>query len=120
MCLVSGSIFIGVIGVGIFCMSARPVSYTHLDVYKRQIYLSLTLFSLFHHNKGWLVKKVLIYRFLPLLYGIRALIAILEAKHIVCSRNKQHSLLSIIRQKPVSYTHLDVYKRQMYYEAYEE
>ena len=61
----------------------RPVSYTHLDVYKRQVQ------SLFPGLKQLLGGK----------------------RHENCRAAGSHAALNL-NQVPVSYTHLDVYKRQ--------
>ena len=71
-----------------------PVSYTHLDVYKRQVYYMRT--------------GVLSYlRFITkseMLLSVRRL----TVNAFQCKRN------SMLWSGPVSYTHLDVYKRQAY------
>ena len=68
-----------------------PVSYTHLDVYKRQILDNLT----FLVNNG----------------GMKAE----DVKPICqefCSWAKEGYSILVVNHTPVSYTHLDVYKRQ--------
>ena len=68
--------------IGVLCILLAPVSYTHLDVYKRQLYTmgDIARCSIGqptdYHNEELLYK----------LFGVNA--------------------------EPVSYTHLDVYKRQ--------
>ena len=78
----------------------RSVSYTHLDVYKRQHRLSVKF------NKLWVVAEIVLF----VLVG-----ATLDIKYAVSA-----GVLSIILilgvlvfRMPVSYTHLDVYKRQI-------
>ena len=61
----------------------KPVSYTHLDVYKRQVEASLRLSDLMYHTK----QK--------------------NGGYFYARQGLPHGDL------PVSYTHLDVYKRQI-------
>ena len=69
-----------------------PVSYTHLDVYKRQASASG-----YHHINNLCIQSILVY--------LRLHIRIYRLFNIICT-------LSVKTMKPVSYTHLDVYKRQ--------
>ena len=72
----------------------RPVSYTHLDVYKRQLYdLSERL-----RLRGWQVPAFT-------LGGEATDIVVMR---IMCRRGFEMDFA-----EPVSYTHLDVYKRQI-------
>ena len=64
-----------------------PVSYTHLDVYKRQIHITTTASSFFPHKVKNLMMRP-------------------------SWRLKRHSSNHFLPCLPVSYTHLDVYKRQ--------
>ena len=66
------------------------VSYTHLDVYKRQAYTVATYVS-----TGWYPDK-------------RGLVSGL----CMAFTGGSSAFLAPICSKPVSYTHLDVYKRQ--------
>ena len=65
-------------------VSRQAVSYTHLDVYKRQAYIPVAL-VLFHEKNGF--------------------------RRVVQLRTDMPSCV-FIAFVPVSYTHLDVYKRQ--------
>ena len=73
----------------------EPVSYTHLDVYKRQIYTSV-LHSLSDQELGLSNQP-----------GLRV---------YSCSQGLERENLDEVARfssyRPVSYTHLDVYKRQ--------
>ena len=103
--------------------TAWPVSYTHLDVYKGQVYADAEDPGFWHRLK---------------LEGLRAVILAMpdpEAKHIATQQLRRHGfqgLIGAISHHPeeeaalraagadmtflafnaVSYTHLDVYKRQ--------
>ena len=67
--------------------SCKPVSYTHLDVYKRQVLLT--------HNAA------------------RSAVDRINGFTDTIKKNKNYKILaSADTQGPVSYTHLDVYKRQ--------
>ena len=68
--------------------SVYPVSYTHLDVYKRQ------LLDFFHVKQD----------------EVLSLKYIFEQLHLTT-----HPLKMLCMDIPVSYTHLDVYKRQELY-----
>ena len=73
-----------------------PVSYTHLDVYKRQAQQHSCTFSAEKYNYAEIV----------------------AASINVHSANKQQPMLIAAHARsedmiPVSYTHLDVYKRQI-------
>ena len=73
-------------------MKHIPVSYTHLDVYKRQVW---------NLKKPVLVVKNLIYDVIIGTDTIKKINAIIDFKNnkLICTA--------------VSYTHLDVYKRQL-------
>ena len=70
---------------------SKPVSYTHLDVYKRQLPSLLLPYFLMDKIAEWTAYDII------------------ETKKIRLER-----MLWII---PVSYTHLDVYKRQIHHSA---
>ena len=71
----------------------RPVSYTHLDVYKRQLYLLVT------YPAPLIGRR----EYIPVVLFFCATVL---ATYVVIYQ-------AIVRMvKPVSYTHLDVYKRQ--------
>ena len=74
--------------------AVHPVSYTHLDVYKRQVLLSLS-------QAQGLVPPALMN---PILASM--VLSMLATPFIIMFSNR-------IVMKPVSYTHLDVYKRQI-------
>ena len=95
---------IDVLPVGNVRMAARPVSYTHLDVYKRQ---------------GLDPTRILVMSQVLLSFGIAlALVPLLiftsDSKLmgdlVNSKRVKQTGWVIVV---PVSYTHLDVYKRQV-------
>ena len=71
------------------CMS--PVSYTHLDVYKRQGFVSRYPVSLIPETS-------------PRSKGVKAMNLVLDEIVSACISHGDAS-------QPVSYTHLDVYKR---------
>ena len=79
--------------------SLGPVSYTHLDVYKRQTLYDLTIEPIrVMHGKQ------------PILgYRIGSFGFLTDLKSIV-----PEELEKLRGVEPVSYTHLDVYKRQVY------
>ena len=71
-----------------------PVSYTHLDVYKRQAYYipmllipTLALYTLFFLDRG---QSAPLYKYRYVIF-----------------------VFPVVLFEPVSYTHLDVYKRQV-------
>ena len=74
----------------------QPVSYTHLDVYKRQVYKQAIAFPFLkeetHHISKYCYDNLGTF-----------------SKRLEC-----RSVCSSTVSRPVSYTHLDVYKRQMY------
>ena len=70
------------------CLCVAPVSYTHLDVYKRQVTIMLTSETRVPTTENQIVVLLLIPAFLALV------------------------LLGVTYTTSVSYTHLDVYKRQ--------
>ena len=71
-------------------MCSRPVSYTHLDVYKRQVEITV------------IVKSVLGVRDTRMVTRTGTVPTLPETVKVVYSDGTE----------PVSYTHLDVYKRQ--------
>ena len=107
------------------CDSLYPVSYTHLDVYKRQL-LDLQVFRLLFREydavPGQAALVELLHeriRIVPVSYthltfkdpqpSFNSPIAKLVQDYPI----KSCSVVAHIRQaNPVSYTHLDVYKRQ--------
>ena len=68
--------------------NTKPVSYTHLDVYKRQ--------CVFRQAKRWMIPTV----------------CVLRPGSFTSSRRRRWRACSPTTLRPVSYTHLDVYKRQ--------
>ena len=82
-----------------FCTPVAPVSYTHLDVYKRQTHGSVFRVFFKHSLKVWHIFVNQIFQ-----RNNNSLFCITKQIIIV------HSCI-----KPVSYTHLDVYKRQLLY-----
>ena len=70
-----------------------PVSYTHLDVYKRQGMDKLLEAKM---PEGWVIVQAL---------------ATVDATTYDLYMNNMRAMM----QEPVSYTHLDVYKRQAVY-----
>ena len=88
-----------------------PVSYTHLDVYKRQVknLLEIFLIELVRRHKfepvDYLPKTKLTKMNMNTMYEdlARAVLAYFE----------EHLCETIRTEDPVSYTHLDVYKRQV-------
>ena len=75
--------------------SCKAVSYTHLDVYKRQHFIST-------------VRYVIAYKYLEYLPTFEYLFFVhkFNVKFII--------LIHTNKATSVSYTHLDVYKRQVY------
>ena len=90
----------------------EPVSYTHLDVYKRQIYLLFKFYLAFYRkyvkikNKNIQPKRIIIRCCLKKVKKMAAVDILSDAR-----RKKDE------RSKAVSYTHLDVYKRQTKYNS---
>ena len=83
-----------------------PVSYTHLDVYKRQKFFSVDRL-LFTRQRKHCFGKVLICKHSIQVFG----------KHIFGKVGLYHARVERIC-KPVSYTHLDVYKRQEFHSLF--
>ena len=79
----------------------NPVSYTHLDVYKRQEYVPVEDYHLWSR----LIVKTQFYIIQESLVDYR----------IHDSNISQTKIDNVKRSNPVSYTHLDVYKRQIEY-----
>ena len=102
-------------------MSYRTVSYTHLDVYKRQAFVSSVYF-----DKGgfdlMLGSEVLINQYNAcLLYTSRSERGIYSINLYNSLEDIEEDIYGVCvfkhqqwRSKAVSYTHLDVYKRQIY------
>ena len=87
----------------------RPVSYTHLDVYKRQIQEIATEAKAHGFKKALVCSDPDVIKF-----GVTAKVTDIRDKN-----GLEYELYSEIKPnptidnvKPVSYTHLDVYKRQ--------
>ena len=78
-----------------------PVSYTHLDVYKRQLVCRLLEVSRSGYYE-WLGRK-------PSLRRQKDQ----ELKRRLLSLHQRYPALGLDSLYPVSYTHLDVYKRQV-------
>ena len=76
-----------------FMLSFLPVSYTHLDVYKRQFHFLFHGFMAFYH-----LVYILFPEFAVTPGGFRRVLKVFGRAPALA---------------PVSYTHLDVYKRQM-------
>ena len=74
-----------------------PVSYTHLDVYKRQEYCGAVIKNEFY---DWQTESFEIYESIST--NLKSFLQLLVSGYIL--------FLCVF---PVSYTHLDVYKRQM-------
>ena len=106
------------------------VSYTHLDVYKRQVLLSTIFFRIFG-IENWKI-MALIWAIVPIVNGITftkvPIATLIEEGETgmtireLC-RNKTFWILMLMMLcagaseqgvSPVSYTHLDVYKRQLH------
>ena len=84
-----------------------PVSYTHLDVYKRQVYGSNETCVWGSHNfKEWLVY----WRTWRMITSIEKTGP--QTKGTTSGMNITVQLISMDHTITVSYTHLDVYKRQ--------
>ena len=111
------------------CRSERPVSYTHLDVYKRQGWFLLTMKKVVYaaniaegdvgkdESELPLVQKV---RQIAEAEGSEVLVICAKAEEEIAQldpEDKQMFLEDMGLEKsgldPVSYTHLDVYKRQV-------
>ena len=92
-----------------------PVSYTHLDVYKRQVFVDLFGGSglLSHITKRERPDATVIYNdhdnYRERLENISRTNALLSDLRRLSEGIPRHRMLS---KKTVSYTHLDVYKRQ--------
>ena len=88
-----------------------PVSYTHLDVYKRQ-----TLYS-----KANQICEQTYYRNLRVLREAACsdfpISAIAESKKLSTVSFNKLEVQAPVTNTPVSYTHLDVYKRQALYKT---
>ena len=94
----------------IMARSITAVSYTHLDVYKRQTYtwFNECLQKIFQANdidEG---------RILLLSVTFQRPFHSSPPTHISCSSRSVGTVRSLLSSVPVSYTHLDVYKRQVY------
>ena len=76
-----------------------PVSYTHLDVYKRQG----RMFFILTNSRG-MTAEVTAAEHERMAYAIHAAAQAADRPYILISRSDS---------TPVSYTHLDVYKRQL-------
>ena len=85
-------------------MATHPVSYTHLDVYKRQLLKNA-------HEAGGEAAPVSM-RLTQLPGWLR--IEVLDRGTGMNDSVLQNALVPFYSTKPVSYTHLDVYKRQHY------
>ena len=101
-------------------MSAQPVSYTHLDVYKRQVddIVSGTILAAEKIDDGTAVNL-----------GTMERIRVIDAAKMVLEFSGQKADIrfrpdmptgpvnrvadNALAKRPVSYTHLDVYKRQI-------
>ena len=113
-----------------FYNTVRTVSYTHLDVYKRQWYSLISSYAKSMKS----MKIILMFSKLLLRYAIYAL-SLIHIKMCIRDRSSPVTLSallllpvsfrhptrysafpcwSLITIPPVSYTHLDVYKRQHY------
>ena len=79
----------------------KPVSYTHLDVYKRQC----------HYLLGYDVNASLL---TASMFATHTLVAYPIVSRMGVARN-QAVAITVGGTIPVSYTHLDVYKRQKIY-----
>ena len=97
-------------------MRLKSVSYTHLDVYKRQAdecgktqYLCIgedtTDIVL---ESGEIVAKCENYKYLGINFNKEGT----NDTEIKCRVNKARTIIKSLNGIPVSYTHLDVYKRQ--------
>ena len=75
------------------------VSYTHLDVYKRQVYEGQL-----KNSRSYIFSLAVKLKSLVVYHKIR-----ISCKHLLITK----SICQLIRCLPVSYTHLDVYKRQV-------
>ena len=87
---------------------ADTVSYTHLDVYKRQLYDNRALEKL---------QQILLFRELE--FSLKDIKQIMDAPGFDRQKALEQQIEVLILKKqrlenPVSYTHLDVYKRQVY------
>ena len=108
-----------------------PVSYTHLDVYKRQLVMLIVFLKHLWFFLTLLYKKLLlflnkninVFNCLCILCMIKIWISCLSPycrqsySIIFCSigvRLRLASSVGCLSPPPVSYTHLDVYKRQQY------
>ena len=92
-----------------------PVSYTHLDVYKRQI---LSRIHKYYEPEELVGKTLLAITNLPprAMRGIESCGMLLSAIYYVNGEERLKLVMLddkiLAGAKPVSYTHLDVYKRQ--------
>ena len=80
----------------------RPVSYTHLDVYKRQLISGISLGSVY----------AIIALGYTMVYGIAKMLNFAHGDVIMVGSYVVYVAVSGMGLNPVSYTHLDVYKRQ--------
>ena len=76
----------------------EAVSYTHLDVYKRQVQINTEIFTVIHHINGHFHMNT---------FEIGLQICFHEFTNIISTVSRYGCFA-------VSYTHLDVYKRQVY------
>ena len=97
-----------------------PVSYTHLDVYKRQMLDAAMTGSFSETNFDESRLSALETKFAHYLSAAEA-----SSQNIAQEKDKIKTLIADISHQtktpianPVSYTHLDVYKRQSSYAAY--
>ena len=79
-------------------MSIKPVSYTHLDVYKRQEYHDTLMLEYEYKNEEMEYINITI---------------LCKISKNLKQTHRKHKLNQALNLIPVSYTHLDVYKRQI-------
>ena len=90
----------------------RPVSYTHLDVYKRQEIIFMSSMIVYGESAPYGKKKIIDENTIPTpanFYGDSKLQADVAIRELADDNFK----VIVLRPPTVSYTHLDVYKRQV-------